>query len=62
VRDYPITDEIAAQYVWFDIGGDDASAVERYNKIKGASYDFLVCCRICQCSTFAIQSGFIAMS
>ena len=40
VRDYPITGEIAAQYVWFDIGGDDAAAVDRYNKIKGASYDF----------------------
>jgi hypothetical protein len=40
VRDYPITDEIAAQYDWFDIGGDDAAAVERYNRIKGSSYDF----------------------
>lgn len=40
VRDYLITDAIAAQYDWFDIGGDDAAAVARYNAIKGAGYDF----------------------
>ena len=40
VRDYPITDDIASQYEWFDIGGDDSAALARYEKVKGSGYDF----------------------
>ena len=41
VRDYPITDAIAAQYQWFDIGGDDDAALARYERVKGFPYDFI---------------------
>lgn len=41
VRCYPITDEIALEYVWFDICGDDVAAVERYKQVAGRGYDYL---------------------
>ena len=40
VRDYPMTDAIAAEYVWFDIGGDDEAALRRYEEVKNYGYDF----------------------
>jgi hypothetical protein len=40
VRAYPLTPEIEADYVWFDIGGDDGAALERYAKVDGFPYDF----------------------
>lgn len=40
VRDYPMTDAIAAEYVWFDIGGDDDAALKRYEEVKTYWYDF----------------------
>lgn len=41
VRSYPITDAIAAGYVWFDVGGDDAAAVARFKEVQGYGYDYL---------------------
>ena len=41
VRDYPMTDAIAADYVFIDIGGDDAAALKRYEQVKNYGYDFL---------------------
>lgn len=41
VRSYPITDAIASEYAWFDVGGDDAAAVARYKKVDGFGYDYL---------------------
>ena len=41
VRSYPITDSIAADYVWFDIGGDDVAALTRYKEVQGFGYDYL---------------------
>ena len=40
VRDYPMTDAISAEYVWFDIGGDDAAALARYKEVAGYKYDY----------------------
>jgi hypothetical protein len=41
VRDYELTDKIASQYEWFDIGGDDNAALARYQSIRGFKYDYL---------------------
>jgi hypothetical protein len=41
VRCYPITDAIAADYVWIDIGGDDAAALARFKEVQGYGYDYL---------------------
>lgn len=41
VRSYTITDAMAAEYIWFDIGGDDVSAVARYKEVEGFAYDYL---------------------
>ena len=41
VRCYPITDTLAAEYVWFDIGGDDAAALARFKEVQGYGYDYL---------------------
>lgn len=41
VRRYPITDALAADYVWFDIGGDDVAAVTRFKEVQGFGYDYL---------------------
>lgn len=41
VRRYPITDAIAVDYVWFDVGGDDAAAVARFKEVEGYGYDYL---------------------
>ena len=41
VRSYPITDAIAADYVWFDMGGDDAAALARFKEVQGYGYDYL---------------------
>lgn len=41
VRCYPITDTIAAEYVWFDVGGDDVAALKRFNEVAGYGYDYL---------------------
>ena len=41
VRSYPITDAIAADYLWFDIGGDDVAAVTRFKEVQGFGYDYL---------------------
>lgn len=41
VRSYPITDAVASDYVWFDIGGDDAAAVARFKEVQGYGYDYL---------------------
>lgn len=41
VRCYPMTDAIAAEYVWFDIGGDDAAALARFREVQGYGYDYL---------------------
>ena len=40
VRCYPITDAVAADYVWFDVGGDDAAALKRYHEVAGYGYDY----------------------
>lgn len=42
VRCYPITDAIAAEYVWFDMGSDDdAAALARFKEVHGYRYDYL---------------------
>lgn len=42
VRDYPLTDTLALQYEWIDLGtAGDVAALERYKQIKGFPYDFL---------------------
>ena len=41
VRRYPITDAVAADYDWFDMGGDDAAAVARFKEVDGYAYDYL---------------------
>lgn len=41
VRDYAITDVIAAEYVWIDLGGDDEAALARYNEVRGYGYDYV---------------------
>lgn len=41
VRSYPITDAMAAEYIWFDIGGDDVAAVARFKEVDGFGYDYL---------------------
>lgn len=41
VRSYPMTDALAAEYVWFDIGGDDAAAVARFKEVAGFGYDYV---------------------
>ena len=41
VRDYSITDELAADYVWIDIGTEgDRDALAAYEQIRGHGYDF----------------------
>lgn len=41
VRRYPITDAVAADYDWFDMGGDDAVALARFKEVDGYAYDYL---------------------
>lgn len=42
VRDYPLTDDVAAQYVWLDLGtAHDAEAKARYEIVRGRGYDYL---------------------
>jgi len=40
VRDYPMTAELEAEYWWIDVGGDDAAALARYEKVKHFGYDY----------------------
>lgn len=42
VRDYPLTAEIAAEYMWLDLGAEsDAEALRRYEIVRGMGYDFV---------------------
>ena len=41
VRDYPLTGEVADDYVWVDIGNaDDDAALVRYESVKHKKYDY----------------------
>lgn len=40
VRDYPSTPEIEDEYEWYESVVPDELALQRYNEIKGKSYDY----------------------
>jgi hypothetical protein len=42
VRDYPITDKIASDYIWLDLGTDgEKEALERYEIVRNYPYDLI---------------------
>lgn len=42
VRDYPLSSQIAAEYVWIDLGSEgESEALSRYEQVRGYPYDLI---------------------